>query len=238
MTKQHTSGTPEWSNETGHVHLLVPASNPDPNLCKVVVSAAILGYPAAQAINWGMEFNDTKLSHGGSHLAKISGVLSYLQQLTPDQDDDLVVMVDGYDTWFQLRPQTLLDRYFSINRRANARLRKELGSRTVDKHNIKQDIVFSSQKHCWPGGPEDPNCYALPPSTLPVDAFGNGTDTDIGNKANPYIKFRPRYLNSGVAIGKAWAQNDIQALVPPMEHPGQAHTTTPRHHTPRVGIRV
>lgn len=188
----------------GSVHLLVPASNPDENLCKALVSSSILGYPSPKVLNWGKTFNDERLVSGGSHIAKISGVFQYLESLLPEQDDDLVLMVDGYDVWFQLRPQTLIQRYFDINRRANDRIRRDLGDRVVNKNKIEQKIVFSAQKRCWPWAPDAAPCYAVPNSTLPHNVFGPDTDTDVGDR-NPYLKFRPRYLNSGVAIGTAGA---------------------------------
>ncbi|KAI4850172.1 hypothetical protein E4T45_05605, partial [Aureobasidium sp. EXF-8846] len=181
----------------GNVHLLIPASGKDENLCKAIVGAAILGYPSPKVLNWGKTFNDSNLVSGGSHIAKISGVSSYLESLSPEQDEDLIIMTDGYDTWFQLRPETLIQRYFDINSRANERIRRELSDHVVDTNRIEQKIVFSAQKRCWPWAADAPPCYAVPNSTLPEDIFGTDTDTDVHDQ-NPYLKFRPRYLNSGV----------------------------------------
>jgi hypothetical protein len=147
---------------------------------------------------------------GGSHIAKISGVYSYLESLAPDQDDDLVMMADGYDVWFQLRPQTLLDRYFDINRRANIRIENELTKHVVKKNKIQQKIVFSAQKKCWPWAADEAPCYAVPNSTLPSHIFGADTDTQV-NDVNPYLKMRPRFLNSGVAVGTAGAMRVLFA---------------------------
>lgn len=188
----------------GNVHLLIPASSKDENLCKAIVSSSILGYPSPKVLNWGKTFNDKNLVSGGSHIAKISGVSQYLESLLPEQDDDLVIMVDGYDIWFQLRPQTLIERYFDINRRADERIRRELGSHVVSKNKISQKIIFSAQKRCWPWAEDSAPCYAVPESSLQRDVFGPETDTDVGDR-NPYLKFRPRYLNSGVAVGTAGA---------------------------------
>ncbi|KAH0422599.1 hypothetical protein KCU90_g9040, partial [Aureobasidium melanogenum] len=188
----------------GNVHLLIPASGKDENLCKAIVGAAVLGYPSPKVLNWGKTFNDKHLVSGGSHIAKISGVSSYLESLSPEQDGDLIVMTDGYDTWFQLRPETLIQRYFDINQRANERIRRELGDHVVNTNKIEQKIVFSAQKKCWPWAADAAPCYAVPNSTLPEDIFGPDTDTDVGDR-NPYLKFRPRYLNSGVVVGTAGA---------------------------------
>lgn len=198
------SSTPVTQTVPGNVHLLIPASGKDENLCKAIVGAAVLGYPSPKVLNWGKTFNDAHLVSGGSHIAKISGVSSYLESLSPEQDEDLIIMTDGYDTWFQLRPETLIERYFDINRRANERIRRELGDHVVSTNKIEQKIVFSAQKRCWPWAADAAPCYAVPNSTLPEDIFGPDTDTDVGDR-NPYLKFRPRYLNSGVVVGTAGA---------------------------------
>lgn len=146
---------------------------------------------------------------GGSHIAKISGIKEHLDTFDESRDEDLVLMVDGYDIWFQLRPQTLLDRYFDIKRRSDERVRKELGKEVVDKYGIQQQILFSCQKRCWPWTEGDAPCYAVPESSLPTDIYGPRTDTDIGDEKNPYIKFRQRFLNSGVAIGTVKAMRKL-----------------------------
>lgn len=189
--------------------MVIPANGPDPNLCKTLLTAGILKYPAPVIVNWNETFDNEALIHGGSHLAKISGLAAYLDSMDPSQDEDLVMMVDGYDIWFQLRPQVVLDRYFAINARANKRILDDLGAEVVQRYTIKQEIVFSSQKRCWPWTENDPPCYAVPESSLPSDVFGPLTDTDIGFEENPYIKFRPRFINSGVIVGPVRAMRRL-----------------------------
>lgn len=201
-------------NPPANLHLVVPASKGDENLCKVMVSAGILGYPDPVIVNWGENFDDPKYVEGGSHLAKVTGITRYLNSLHKDMDEDLVLMVDGYDIWLQLRPQTLIDRYFSVNARADARIAREIGADAQAEHNIRQEIIFGCQKRCWPWTENDPPCYAVPFSDLPEDVYGPETDTDVGNKHNPYIKYRPRYINSGVVVGTVRAMRKMfnQAL--------------------------
>ena len=165
----------ESDGKPGYLHLLIPASKPDQNLCKTVLSAGILNYPSPRLVNWNQEFEDPNLVAGGSHIGKISGIKAYLDGMDVARDSDLVLMVDGYDVWFQLRPQTILDRYFDINRRANERIQKELGDKVVKQHNIHQQIVFSCQKRCWLFSEDDPECYAVPQSSLPDDIYGPET---------------------------------------------------------------
>lgn len=182
----------------------MPASEANENLGKTLISAAVLDYPAATLVNWGKTFENPDLIFGGSHIAKIEGVLDHLNTLEPRYDDDLVILVDGYDVWFQLRPQVLVERYFDINRKADERIRKQLG-KGMAINKISQKIVFSAQKRCWPKGPEHAACYAVPESTLAKDVYGSDTDMEVDDEKNPYLKFRQRYLNSGSSVGSVGA---------------------------------
>lgn len=187
--------------ERSNFHLVIPASNPDPNLCKAVVSASILGYPAPLIINWNQTFDDPNLVEGGSHLAKIKGMAEYFESMSQSHDEDIVLIMDGYDAWIQLRPQTMVDRFYSINEQADKRIETEIGKQTMKSNNVSQQVIFGCQKRCWPWTFDDPPCYAVPQSSLPKDIYGNDTDTDVGDEENPYIKYRQRFLNSGVAAG-------------------------------------
>lgn len=188
--------------------MIVPASYTDSNLCKSVISSAILGYPAPVLINWNKKYEDDHLLFGGSHLAKIGGVLSYLDSLidaNKKDENDLVMIVDGFDVWYQLRPNVMIERYFEINKAANTQLQQEHGRRSK----VEQRVVFSSQKRCYPHDSQHPACFAIPDSTLPMDTYGNETDADVGDPSNPYLRFRPRYLNSGSVIGPLWAVRKV-----------------------------
>ena len=134
-------------------------------------------------------------------MAKISGGLNYLNALDSNHDEDMVLLVDGFDLWFQLSPQIMIDRYYEINRRANERVRGRIGDEVMDMSSASQTIIFSSQKRCWPGKVDDLSCYAVPESPLPRYIYGPQTDIDIGDKKNPYLKFRQRWLNAGFMIG-------------------------------------
>lgn len=210
MLPSHDASQTPRSN----LHVLIPASKPDPNLCKAIASGNVLGYPNPTIINWGQVFDDAAYVEGGSHLAKINGTAQYLFSLDESHDKDLVLMMDGYDAWIQLRPQTLVDRFHSINRRANERIASEFGNKSVEETKVSQQIIFGAQKRCWPWSVDDPPCYAVPNSSLPALIYGPETDQDVSNEENPYIKYRQRFLNSGVAMGtvKALRRMFQQAL--------------------------
>lgn len=166
-------------------------------------------------INWGEHYQEVSELGGVSSLGKISGVLDWLNALSPEQGQDLVLIVDPSDSWFQLRAEVIVRRYHAINRDANEQLRKRLG-RAVKAEGIKQTIVFGATKRCNPNYPEDIGCYPFPESPLPADLFGLITDTDVGH--DRYSSFRERFLDSGLIMGpvedlkrffeKAWSKKD------------------------------
>lgn len=106
----------------------------------------------------------------------------------------MVLMIDGHDVWFQLRPEVLMGRYLDINKAANDRLKKQFGPALMKEHNISQTIIFGAEKYCWPNEHNTAHCYAVPESPLPRDTYG--VNTDHGYKNN-----RPRWLNSGTVMG-------------------------------------
>ncbi|KAI9162834.1 hypothetical protein HJFPF1_04428 [Paramyrothecium foliicola] len=195
----------------GHrlVHIL-PANNPSSSLCKVVTSGMALGYPSPVVVNWGQDYRDKHL--GGPHLTKITGALEYLDAMSHEKaneedklaEHDLVVLVDAYDVWWQLPPEVLIRRYHEINEAANQRLAQEWGSENDIP--MKQTIVASTQKKCWPTSdmPSQLHCDSLPESPARPDLYGEATDTPPEKSTNEKGEFhdvRPRYLNSGTIIG-------------------------------------
>lgn len=111
-------------------HLLIPASDSNTDLCKTLLSAFALGYPAPTLVNWGKEYEDKMLDGkkifkgSGGRTAKIRGVFDFLNDRTKVKDDDLVLITDGYDIWFQLPPDIMLERYHTLVEESNKRLGK------------------------------------------------------------------------------------------------------------------
>ncbi|KAI9674095.1 MAG: hypothetical protein M1817_001913 [Caeruleum heppii] len=184
--------------------LLVPASQTNPNLCKTLLSAFILDYPTPTLINFNKSFNEGGWDNG-THIGKIRGVLEYLSHSSGTRDDDVVLVVDGYDVWFQLPPELMLSRFHRALREANARSVKQFGTEKLDTlHHSSADkqpkfsekVIFAADKLCWPNPIADPACQSVPSSTLPTNAWGPETDRDPGGWLN-----RPRFLNSGTVMG-------------------------------------
>lgn len=102
------------------------------------------------------------------------------------------------DVLFQLPPTVLYHRYKSITHDANEALLQRLGP-AATTFNLSQDIVLGASKRCTPNAPYSVACYAVPDSPLPLDLYGNNTDTVIGYST--WSSLRQRYLDSGIAIG-------------------------------------
>ncbi|KAK5948925.1 hypothetical protein OHC33_010011 [Knufia fluminis] len=189
------------------LHVLLPATQGDVDLCKTLLTAKILGYPTPGLIAWDEEYNHPNQMAGGSHLAKVFRTLDYLESLQPAQDSDLVMMMDAYDIWFQLPPEVLIHRFHTINQAANARIQQQLGPATMD-HGIEQKLIFGAGKRCAPNQLHSVACYPIPKSPLPDDLYGGNTDTVIGR--NKYTSHRQRYLNSGYLMGTV---GDVRTLL-------------------------
>ena len=132
-------------------------------------------------------------------MEKLFAVAQYLDSLKDVEEDDLVLMVDSLDTWFQLPPSILLSRYYAINARAQDHIKARLGPEAAK--NASQSIIFSAEKKCWPRKAEDMGCWAIPDSPLPRNLYGPKTDFTRKDEEDEFRFFRPRYLNSGFVLG-------------------------------------
>lgn len=133
-----------------------------------------------------------------THLAKLRAIQQYLQGLSTAEDDDLVLIVDGYDIIMQLPVEIMIERYFTIQRDADARLaeRFQTSVEALHEQGIRNTIFWGPDKICWPVEWAEPRCWAIPGSHLGEDkAFG--PDTGVGGMHTN----DPKWLNSGTVIG-------------------------------------
>jgi hypothetical protein len=186
--------------------VVVPVDSSGPDLCKVITSAIAIGYPSPIIVNWGKDFHKGG-GFGSSHLGKITGALEYLDGVTGDsghdddrlQENDLVLIVDAYDIWFQLPPELLIRRFHENNRLANERLAQQWVGKNMP---MKQTVIVSSQKKCFPlDAGSNLHCDALPDSPLRTDLYGASTDMDPEVNPNGYHDVRPKFINSGSMMG-------------------------------------
>ena len=156
---------PAYSHRDQALYFLLPTSRPDLGVCRTMLTAGIAGYPTPYLVTWDQALDAPGKSSERDH-SRIGTILEYLSRRPHRADEDLVLILNGQNTWFQLRPETLLKRYYSINRRANDRLQKSLGRRTIWRGSIKQTVIFSAQDSCTGHTPDDAACYAVPESPL------------------------------------------------------------------------
>lgn len=184
------------------LHIVLPATQSNVNMCKTLLSMAILDYPTPHIVAWGQDDKTNNLIGGGSHYAKITSTLAYINDKSrsekPGFDDELIFMLDAYDIWFQLPVQVLLERYHGIVQEERQRVRQRMG-RAYDAENIDSSIVFGGGKRCAPNFIYTLACYAVPESPVPKDIRRGNTDSAMGR--NEWSSYRTRYLNSGYIIG-------------------------------------
>ncbi|OAA73538.1 hypothetical protein ISF_00439 [Cordyceps fumosorosea ARSEF 2679] len=132
-----------------------------------------------------------------THLAKLRAIQEYLQGLSSDEDDDLVLIVDGYDIILQLPVEVMIERYFTIRQDSDAHLaeRFKLSVEELHAQGIRNTIFWGPDKICWPIDWAAPRCWAVPASHMPDHTFGPNQG-DGGMATND-----PKWLNSGTVIG-------------------------------------
>ena len=189
--------------------LVIPINIPSPNVCKTILSATVLGYPAPIILNWKENHQDITHWELGRCLPKIPCMVHYLDtvmhpnatDLEKLEEDDLVLMVDARDVWFQLPVEVLISRYHEINKRANERLRKQW--KGPGPMPMKQTIITGCERNCYPDDPErygiDMRCDIWPESPLRPDLYGPETDKNASDSYHA----RPRYINGGMYMGPA-----------------------------------
>ncbi|RDW87233.1 hypothetical protein BP5796_02927 [Coleophoma crateriformis] len=193
---------PVKATPSSSLHFLVPATSSNHNLCKLLLSAAILRYPPPILINWGAL--EDKENAYVQHLAKVETILKYLDTLVAKgKKDDLALIVDGFDVHFQLPPEVMLQRYFEANAAAQRRINLQVGADTAISHGLKQSVIFGHDKLCWPIDARRPACWLVPLASDRPFAFGPETDQAGMEKA------KARWLNSGTIMGPV---GDIQEV--------------------------
>lgn len=195
-TTTTTTTTTNDKLQTARFHYLIPASNTNRRLCFALVSGAVNRYPVPSLVGW----NATGLlSAATTHLAKLHAIQRYLDRLSPDEDEDLVLIVDGYDVVMQLPPDVMIRRYFQVRDAEDSRNAKRFGLSVpqLKARGLATTLFFGADKICWPVDWRAPRCWAVPESPMPGKAFGDKTNNGDMN----YLI--PRWLNSGTLMGPA-----------------------------------
>lgn len=131
-----------------------------------------------------------------THLAKLRTIQKYLQALPAEDDDDLVLIIDGYDIMLQLPVEIMIERYFTIRQDADARLADRFNMTVSELHKkgMRNTIFWGADKLCWPIEWAAPRCWVVPSSHLGDHAFGpNQGDGSMSTND-------PKWLNSGTVL--------------------------------------
>ncbi|TDZ37968.1 hypothetical protein CTRI78_v010995 [Colletotrichum trifolii] len=218
LSKTQLEGLQPPSHDDGggprHLRLFMPADGPHINLCKTIMSTVALGYPMPTILNWNGEFNRPDWHFAGSHVAKLESLLAVIDTIYDTEDNvnenDLILLVDAYDIWFQLPPSVLVERFHTLNRNADVRVAEQWAELAAEPgfpvRPPRQNIIVTTAKDCqptWESG-SNPRYEYWPESPLPSDFYGAGTDEIppyAYDAAQKYKKVRPRCVNSGMVMG-------------------------------------
>lgn len=179
------------------MHLFLPATSGNEHLCKTLFTAAAMGYPTPKLINWGMAPDPGQETV--SHLKKVRGIANALAALGPGAANDLVLITDAFDLWFNLPAKTIVSRYHEIIKAEDEYTARLWGQGALDA-GMRANSIFAADKGCFGNKRDDHWCYMQPESSLSTELYGNNTDREMGGWGS-YTSYRPRYLNSGVIMG-------------------------------------
>ncbi|KAK5127325.1 hypothetical protein LTR85_006664 [Meristemomyces frigidus] len=158
-----TVGVPLGSGEKDHLfYLIVPTTQSDSELCKTLGTAAVLGYPTPYLLDWAAE-HDAPSQHSDHLYQMIKKTREQLAILSP-HDEHIMLLLDGPYSWFQLRPEVLLGRYYDIIEKANDKLMETFDRKAVADGDMRQTLVLSGQSISPDAAPRktgDPSTQSL-----------------------------------------------------------------------------
>lgn len=179
------SDVPERRAQT--LRLILPVSDISSDLCRTILSAQVLQYSTPTLVRWDAFGRDTR----ENAQRRMTAVRNYLATLVDEHGNDTVMLLDGAKTWFQLRPEVLIKRYYEMNRRVNDRLAASIGLKMMRDEAVRQSVVFSSTQECgtvagdvvgYSDAQEPPNkkraSHSRPPGHISQDLV-MGTVTDL-----------------------------------------------------------
>jgi len=175
------SEAPKRNTQT--LHLAIPIPDLGPEACKAILSAEVLHYSTPTFIRWDVDDQDSR----PKPQRRMTAVRDYLNKLLERHGNDTVILTGSASTWFQLRPEVLLKRYYDINRQGNERLAVSIGAERVLEESIEQTVVFSASSECGAASVDAVECSRVPEYPL---------------KRKSSHMNAPRYLSQDVVIGR------------------------------------
>ncbi|KAK9446930.1 uncharacterized protein V1518DRAFT_397759 [Limtongia smithiae] len=199
------------ASQKRNVHFLLPATAINKLACRTIFSAELNGYPAPVLVNFDATFRNA----AEARFMKIAAIHRYLQLRVAD--DDLVLIMDAYDTWFQLSFDTFISRYYKLQELDRAH-HYEVHAKDATVPEFLEQAIFGGDKVCWPNPPNSAACKNVPQSTLPKNIYGPETDKD-----KYQYRWRPRWLNSGNIIGPGSVLKEVYKRAFDIQQKSTAH---------------
>lgn len=179
--KSQLSEIPERNTQT--LHIVIPTPDLDSDVCKAILSAEVLHYSTPTFIRWDADDHDLR----PKPQRRMTAVRDYFNKLLERHGNDTVILAGSASTWFQLRPEVLLKRYYDINRQSNERLADLIGADRILEESIEQTVVFSASSECGAISADAVECSRAPENPL--------------KRISSHIN-APRYLSQDVVIGR------------------------------------
>jgi hypothetical protein len=180
---------------TPNFHLIMPSENDSNNFCKSTLSAMLLDYPPPTVV----QLHSTHQANEKRQEAILNDTLHYLSNTKLVKDQDLVLIVDAQQSWFQLPSDVIIAQYKRLLEDGNLRLLKRYGTNKDGSQKFNQTIVFGAEKRCEG---DDMACRYVPLSMFPDNLYSTETGRRISETP-------AKFINSKMVMGPA---SDLKAL--------------------------
>ncbi|KAI4624596.1 hypothetical protein J4E83_004272 [Alternaria metachromatica] len=171
---------PKLKKTTPNFHLLMPAERDTDGFCKTTLSAMLLHYPPPTAVQLHKQYEpDVKWDRD-----TLNSTLHYLSNEKLVKDHDLVLIVDGQQSMFQLPSDVIVTQYKRLLADANMRLLKKYGVNKEGYQKFNQTTVFGAEKICEN---DDMACKYVPQSILSDNTYGSENGRRISDTPAKFI---------------------------------------------------
>ncbi|KAK0387559.1 hypothetical protein NLU13_3805 [Sarocladium strictum] len=178
------------------LHYLIPTTAITPAVCASVASALLNRYSIPAIVGYKGE---GEYDAQAAHIAKLKAAARYLHNVPDALDDDLVIIVDGFDVIAQIPAEAMIQLYFDLMSAANQRVadRHGLTLKEARDRGLYESLLWGTDKGCFPSLETEPQCWLIPDPPTPHNLWGPRSDGDGAELAFSDSKF----LNSGTVIG-------------------------------------
>ena len=180
---------PKLKKTSPNFHLITPADQDTHGFCKTTLSAMLLNYPPPTVPLLYTRYVSDVQREGDT----LNSTLHYLSNEKLVKDEDLILIVDGKESWFQLPSDVIVTQYKKLLADANLELRRKYGVDKEGYQKFNQTIVFGAQKLCEG---DDMACKYVPPSVLSDKTYGTETARRISDVP-------AKFLSSKMVMGPA-----------------------------------